>query len=141
MKPSDKMQTFVKDIGARHGIDFEAAPIGTYLKLRQPHYDPLVIEKIAVNRVSVAHYYELNGDLCPDPDLVFVIFGGKWYAIECSQILGYTNAAAGYDEKGNLMVNLKLHHELTEFAETCADDMRGAGWLIVSDAEISRGGE
>ncbi len=37
--------------------------VGSSLRLEMPHFDRLVIEKIAAKHISVAHYFEQNGDL------------------------------------------------------------------------------
>jgi hypothetical protein len=39
---------------------------------------PLVIEKIAPGRISVAHYYTQMGDLMADPDIVFKVENSEW---------------------------------------------------------------
>jgi N12 class adenine-specific DNA methylase len=36
-------------------------------------FDPLSVDKLATDRISVAHNYEQNGDLMADPDMEFVI--------------------------------------------------------------------
>lgn len=132
MVPSPLMQAFIRDLGARYNVNFETAPIGTHLKLRQPNYDPLVVERVGTYRISVAHYYEMNGDLVAEPDLVFLVRDGQWYAIECTQTLGYTNAL-DYNEQGEMRVRTYVQRDLAAFAESCAEDMRDAGWLEVVD--------
>jgi len=42
----------------------------------------LTIEKIAENRLSVAHYFKQRGDLMRDPEIVFDISDGEWTPIE-----------------------------------------------------------
>lgn len=32
---------------------------------------PVIVEKVGNNLFSVAHYYEQNGDLIPDPEMIF----------------------------------------------------------------------
>lgn len=46
---------------------------------------PLVIEKVAENRISVAHYYTQRGDLMSDPEIVFEIDGDEWIPIRYTQ--------------------------------------------------------
>lgn len=46
---------------------------------------PLTIEKVADNRLSVAHYYEQNMDLMRDPEVVFDTENGVWRAVEYIQ--------------------------------------------------------
>jgi len=40
-----------------------------YLKLRASGFMDLVIERIGENEISLAHYYEQNGDLVADPEM------------------------------------------------------------------------
>lgn len=42
-----------------------------YMKFKSHGFDDLVIEDIGYNEISVAHYYEQNGDLMADPDITF----------------------------------------------------------------------
>lgn len=45
---------------------------------------------------SVAHYYEQNGDLMKDPDMVFICAQGEYYPIEFQQDnLGIYQCAVG----------------------------------------------
>jgi hypothetical protein len=46
---------------------------------------PLVIEKIAADRLSVAHYYAQMGDLMSDPEIVFHIDNGVWTPVRYTQ--------------------------------------------------------
>ena len=39
-----------------------------HVRFDMPHYDRLVIERHD-SLISVAHYFEQNGDLVPDPDV------------------------------------------------------------------------
>lgn len=43
--------------------------IENHTHLESPGLMDLVIEKLGDNHYSLTHYYEQNGDLCPDPDM------------------------------------------------------------------------
>lgn len=45
-----------------------------YMKIENEPYERFVFEKIGKDTYSIAHYYEQNGDLVPDPDITFVTF-------------------------------------------------------------------
>lgn len=45
----------------------------------------LHIEKLAADRLSVAHYYTQRGDLMSDPEVVFDTAGDDWTPIEYTQ--------------------------------------------------------
>ncbi|GEM_PF-933549 len=44
-----------------------------HLKLESSGFMPLCIEHVGSNQISLAHYYEQNGDLMRDPDVVMEI--------------------------------------------------------------------
>ena len=96
-----------------------------YLKLDNTNgtFMPLIVEKVTDEPgftavYSLAHYGEQNGDLMADPDMTFGLKDEKFYP------LSFRNDYAGVDqevirdrEAAVPQVNLKLQHELTEFAD------------------------
>jgi len=79
------MQQVIETIAARHCLDLTAS--ASHLRLEQDSYEPLVIEKVGADQLSVAHYYTQNGDAIADPDIVFWIGpGGLWYPYQISQM-------------------------------------------------------
>jgi hypothetical protein len=80
VKTCERMQRIISEIAAKHGLDLEA--VEAHLRLELPPYEPLVVEKIGRHLVSVAHYYEQNGDLVADPDVVFFTGYGEWVPVE-----------------------------------------------------------
>ena len=44
------------------------------------------VERLGVNHYSVAHYYEQNGDLCPDPEMEFIKVNGFWLALSLTHV-------------------------------------------------------
>ncbi len=62
-----------------------------HLRLPNPPWMDLVIESWPVSHsqrhISVAHYYEQNGDLVPDPEVEMTEYGDP---VSLSQALGYT---------------------------------------------------
>ena len=91
------MQTVTAIINA-HGKHPDTLETGDHLKIEVRGFEPLVIEKVGANLLSVAHYYTQMGDLMADPDIVFRIEDdGTWTPIE------YTNHGLGvyrHDESG-----------------------------------------
>lgn len=49
------------------------------------------VNRLSERTFSVSHYYEQNGDLCPDPDMVFVKVPhtGAWLPISITQWCGH----------------------------------------------------
>ncbi len=68
------MQEVVSEILKKWNLleAFEKARGGRFhLKIVNPQYMDLVIEKVDSNQISVAHYGEQNGDAMRDPEVVF----------------------------------------------------------------------
>lgn len=69
-----------------------------YLKLYADGFMPLTIEKIAVGidtalgkafLISLAHYYEQNGDLMRDPEMVFIVVDKREYPKDSENLFVY----------------------------------------------------
>lgn len=78
----------VKDILQAHGYESAAdMDIGDSIEVEfdSAAMMPLTIEKVADNRVSVAHYYKQRMDLMRDPEIVFDTEDGIWIAVEYIQ--------------------------------------------------------
>ncbi|NUC74732.1 hypothetical protein HTZ84_20945 [Haloterrigena sp. SYSU A558-1] len=74
----------IKEILEIHGFDsVEDMPISYEIKLEVDGFMPLIIKKINEHRLSVAHYYEQNGDLMRDPEIIFD--SQVWVAVEYHQ--------------------------------------------------------
>ena len=68
----------------------------------------------------VAHYFEQNGDLVPDPDMMFLLDNSD--PLEISQALGYSR---GYETTPDgKMVPTKDLPSLREFANTWAENIK-----------------
>jgi len=50
------------------------ASTDNHLKLKSGGFMDLVIECNSKNYISLTHYYTVNGDLCPDPDMEIKIY-------------------------------------------------------------------
>lgn len=100
--PRKPMQKTVEDIAAAAGaLDKLSAALEAgdefYLKVQVPGYMPLVIEVLGATReVSVAHYFQQNGDAMRDPEYVFETH--KWRPIEVTMdpIGFYHRSPKGY---------------------------------------------
>jgi hypothetical protein len=129
MKASSKMQSIIALIAKKHGLDLEARE--SHLRLEMPGFDRLVIEKIGENLVSVAHYYEQNGDLIAEPDVVFFTGHRSWEPIEITQSLGGTRRVARLDDQACAIthLNTRAQKDLGLFTEQWALNIKAQGWL------------
>ena len=106
-----------------------------YIRLENPPYMRLVIEHIGKgprngDLVSVAHYYEQNGDAMRDPEIVFEVVGDIWYPISIQQD-GLPTAyreAVWQEDDGRVMMRPKLCKEIAQFARTWDRNLREQGF-------------
>ena len=82
--------TFVKPVSASAKKviqQLEAMMINGYAKIDNTNgaFMPVVVEQVGENQISIAHYYEQNGDLMADPEIVFLkkeySYGVEYYPI------------------------------------------------------------
>ena len=84
----------------------------------------VVVEKVGPDRWSIAHYYEQNGDLVPDPDLELVRQDGGWFPVAITQWCGY-RCAARTDDHGRIATyNRAAYASLRSFAGTLLSNIK-----------------
>lgn len=137
MRKSLQMQNIISKLARRRGLDL--ADIETHFTAKSPGFMDLVVEVIAPHQVSVAHYYEQNGDLCQDPEIVFFVspVDGSWYAIEITtpgvmlrgRIFGGYESLVEFDDSGNLKnYKLRAQRDAAIFANKWAKNIRMQGF-------------
>ena len=129
---SQQMKKVMLDLLAKHGFKeaFEQAQGGEFhLRLDNGAYMPLVIEKIAGDQVSIAHYGEQYGDLMKDPEMVFRVQGDEWQPFSFENSYTGTYQEVYVEQDGTEMYYPRLKRELTSFAATWAKNLREQGWL------------
>ena len=130
MRYSPKMKQIIEKLTQKHGID--VAQVGAHLRLDMPHFDRLAIENIGKQRISVAHYFEQNGDLVAEPDVVFFVDAeGKWMPVEITQSMTGWTQYVHFDDSGTRIerVNTAGQADLAEFAQQWAQNLIDQGWL------------
>ena len=105
-----------------------------HVRFEQPSYMPLVIERHN-DMISVAHYFEQNGDLIQDPEVE--LHHPSWVPTAITQ------AFLGRREKfvkrhGTTMVDTHFHQEVSSFLVTWGKNIRAQGW---NKAQIKRASE
>lgn len=118
-------QSTIEGLLAAHGL-LEAFQQNDsfHVRLDQPGYERLVIERHG-DLISVAHYYEQNGDLVPDPDVE--LHYPTWVPTAITQAFG------GYRPKflerdGQTYVDTRFHKEVSAFLVLWARNIRAQGW-------------
>jgi hypothetical protein len=102
---------------------------GFHMRLEQPGYMRLVIEVVTVNEVSVAHYFEQNGDLMRDPEIVFLVHPTHGFLpVEITQdpVGRFRRADAGNYLRG-----------VMELARVWGSNLRAQGWVDVAAASTT----
>ncbi|HNA77805.1 MAG TPA: hypothetical protein PKY99_00040 [Turneriella sp.] len=120
---------------------------GAVIRREVDGYMTLVLENLGaekmhdgrkVVRVSMAHYFEQNGDLVADPDVVFFVFPetGRAYAAEMSmpgmvvngrEFGGYSVAAK--IEGGKMFADPRRFNDLQRFAAQWVSNLKAQGFF------------
>lgn len=76
----------VREILAQHGVEsVDQMDVNERYSIEVPGFDTLTIEKIAPERLSVAHHRVQRGDLMCDPEIVFRVESNDWVPVEFTQ--------------------------------------------------------
>lgn len=80
MRSCPRMEKVITALAEKHGVTLKQ--VGANLRLDKPGFDRFCVERITTGCISVAHYFELNGDLVAEPDIVFFVdFSGAWFPV------------------------------------------------------------
>ena len=122
------MIAFQKDIEwllkAHNLLDAFQAQEEFHVRFDMPGFDRLVIERIG-SLISIAHYFEQNGDLIADPEVE--IHYPTWFPTAITQVIG------GRREKfikrdGQEFIDTRFHSEVTSFLAMWGRNIRAQGW-------------
>ncbi len=90
--------------------------------------------------VSVAHYFEQNGDLMADPDLVFEVNPDSWKSGEWGPVSFTQHSTGTYQEAvvirdGKVMMNTRLVASLKSFARTWDRNLDAQGYVAAFERQ------
>lgn len=87
-------------------------------------YQPLVIERHG-ELISVAHYYEQNGDLMADPEVTFVVARNNYvFPISFRQDnLGIDRVYVRWED-GKIYWNLEMQNDLASFCDEWMENIK-----------------
>jgi len=109
-----------------------------HVRFDMPDYDRLVIERHD-SLISVAHYFEQNGDLIADPEID--LHYPSWTPTAITQILGYRRTKF-IELDGQILVDTGFQHEVSSFLAMWARNIQAQGWIeqgnIYEDANDPR---
>lgn len=108
-----------------------------YLKVRREPYMDLVIEAFdhpTFGRlVSVAHYFEQNGDLVPDPEVEMTIDGTP---LELRQVQGRT--LCRWEQGGKVYIKPRAERDVRSFLAMWGRNLREQGFAQAAKAGARR---
>jgi Domain of unknown function (DUF6908) len=150
------VKTIAKIIEIYGGLEWLRQP-GSYIRLENPPYMRLVIEYVGegprgMPSISVAHYYEQNGDAVRDPEIVFEVNPeedglrswkkGKWGPVSYQQDnLGAYQEAVFVSDTGQVMFRPNLFLDLKAFAWEWDQNIEQQGFLSVAKAGAQKQSE
>jgi len=95
-----------------------------HVRFDKPGYQRLVIERHG-ELISVAHYFEQNGDLIADPDVE--LHYPSWVPTAITQaFFGYRTKFVERD--GKTYVDTRFHKQVSEFLTMWARNIKAQGW-------------
>lgn len=130
MKTCPKMKEIISVLCQQYEIDLSTQ--GAHIRLDMEGFDRLCIEAVTPSVISVAHYFEMNGDLVAEPDIVFFVDErGEWIPIEITQSMTGWKRVVEFNEDGSKIQRYQPFEQadLAEFAEFWAQNIRDQGWL------------
>ena len=130
------MRLTIEKVLASHGLKekFEASS-EFYVKISSSGFMPLIIEKHET-QIIVAHYYEQNGDLVPDPDMEFVCTVYGWVPVAIQHSNGIYRRASEFDESGRLLVKKTELKSQLNFAAMWARNLKAQGFADLKRSQI-----
>jgi hypothetical protein len=116
------------------------------IKVEVDGFMPLCIEWIGTGPrgfplISIAHYYEQNGDLCRDPDCEVEVHNDVWYP--CSfrnDSLGIMQEVSKQDDQGRVMIDKRPYEQLRGFLLVWDRNIRDQGFLEAAKLMAAKGG-
>ena len=109
-----------------------------HIKIKNAPYMDLVIERVGKSPqglplISVAHYFEQNGDLCQDPEMVFEVSPDGWRPVFFQQAIPpiYREAIV-YEYRPTssaVKVNLREMADQKSFARVWNRNLKHQGFL------------
>lgn len=121
------MKTIEEIIVMFGGVD------GLYVSIANEPFMRLVIEHIGegphgLPAISVAHYYEMNGDLCQDPEMCLELESTQHATVMHPYLFQMTSPPL-YQEVSNDARGVALAEELRRFAATWDSNLRDQGFI------------
>lgn len=118
-------QTTIEDLLKSHNLlERFQSQTEFHVRFDMTGYERLVIERHA-ELISVAHYFEQNGDLIADPDVE--LHFPTWTPTAITQSWGYRREKF-IERDGATLVDTRFHREVSSFLSLWARNIHAQGW-------------
>ncbi|MGH2412498.1 MAG: DUF6908 domain-containing protein, partial [Microcystaceae cyanobacterium] len=128
---SQQFISIVRIIALAYGMDLDV-PLFR-LRLEQKPYPALIIEKVGISLLCVAHYHCYKGIKCVNPQILFQIekLGEReiWFPLSITR-LGETCHVAPLDSLNSIQLKAKGVEESVSFWDIWADELVEQHWQI-----------
>lgn len=128
-KHSPKMRRIIEQIAEILYINL--AEPNAHFRLEMAGFDRLVVENCGRSRIMVAHYFEMNGDLVPEPSVIFFTgIQGQWIPTNITQSMTGLSECARINSDLKLeMIDVEKQKSLADFTEQWAENIESQGWI------------
>jgi len=116
--------TIEKLLSAHNLLENFHAQLDFHVLFDMSGYQRLVIERHG-ELISVAHYFEQNGDLVPDPDVE--LHYPTWTPTAITQAIGYRREKF-IERDGRTLVDTRFDREVSSFLSMWARNIHAQGW-------------
>ena len=116
--------TIEKLLSAHNLLEKFHAQLDFHVRFDMSGYQRLVIERHG-ELISVAHYFEQNGDLVPDPDVE--LHYPTWTPTAITQAIGYRREKF-IERDGRTLVDTRFDREVSSFLSMWARNIQAQGW-------------
>ena len=116
--------TIEKLLSAHNLLENFHAQLDFHVRFDMSGYQRLVIERHR-ELISVAHYFEQNGDLVPDPDVE--LHYPTWTPTAITQAIGYRREKF-IERDGRTLVDTRFDREVSSFLSMWARNIHAQGW-------------
>ena len=117
--------TIEKLLDAHNKLEEFHAQLDFHVRFDMPGYQRLVIERHG-ELISVAHYFEQNGDLVPDPEVE--LHYPTWTPTAITQAFGYRREKFITRMNDMVLVDRRFDREVSSFLSMWARNIKAHGW-------------
>ena len=119
-------QTTIEKLLAAHNLlESFHSQLDFHVRFDMPGYQRLVIERHG-ELISVAHYFEQNGDLVPDPEVE--LHYPTWTPIAITQAFGIRREKFTTRMNNMTLVDTRFDREVSSFLSMWARNIQAQGW-------------